>query len=86
MDKKIEDYFHRNNKRYIIHTQHIFSHLVYDKLMRNKFQITIEPRDNAIIIYPFKNCDERSLREISNRIIANVESSIESIEPFIFQY
>lgn len=86
LDGNIKKYFERNNKRYIIHTQHSFSHFVYDKLMRNKFQITIEPKDNSIIVYTFKNCYERSLRDICNRIITHIETSIESIEPFSFQY
>jgi hypothetical protein len=80
LDKKIFEYFKNRHSRYEIYSEKQFSHFICDKRTRNKVQLTIEPRDNNIILYPFKNCMGLTIRDICNGI-NKVESSIEALNP-----
>ena len=82
LNKSIVNFF-KNQPRYLIYSERQFSHFICDKLTRNKVQLTIEQKNNNIIIYPFKNCKGMTLRDICNGVM-KVESSIEAIEPFYF--
>jgi len=61
-----------------------FSYFLCDKETRNKVQLILEPKDYNINLYPSKNCNGKTLRDICNGIF-RVENSIESIDPFILK-
>ena len=81
INNKIIEYF-SNRSRYQIYSEDKFSHFICDKETRSKVQISIEPQKYNIILYPFKNCSDMSLRDICNGI-NRVEHSFNLIKSFI---
>ncbi len=81
INNKIIEYF-KNRPKYDIYSENPFSHFICDKDTRSKVQVTIEPQNYNIILYPINKCSGISLRDICNGI-NRVEHSFESINPFI---
>lgn len=78
----------KNDLKYSESTNNIpltYSYMICDNKTRNKVQLSIEPKDNNIILYPYKKCTGKTLRDICNGI-NKVERSIESIEPLKYIY
>ena len=85
LNKSIITYFKNRPFRYRVYSEKQYSHFICDKKTRNKIQITLEPKDNNIIIYPLNNCKSQTLRDICNGI-NDVDSSFELIKPYCFFY
>lgn len=85
LDKKILSYFKNKNRgqRYEVYSEKQYSHFLCDKRTRNKIQLTIEPKDSTIILYPFKNCKGLTIRDICDGI-NRIESSIEALKPVTY--
>jgi len=86
LNSQIVKFFDNRKKRYIIYSEKEFSHFILDRTTRNKVQLTIEPKFNHIIIYPFRNCKDKTIRDITNGIINKVESSINTISAVCVNY
>jgi len=80
INKKIVEYF-KNRPKYEIYSENTFSHFICDKDTRSKVQITIEPQNYNIILYPFNKCSGMSLRDICNGI-NKVEHSFEAVKAY----
>ncbi len=85
LNDSIIKYFKNRPVRYKVYSNNQYSHFICDKKTRNKVQLTLEPKDNNIIIYPFNNCNSKTIRDICNGI-NEVESSLEVIKPFSYIY
>ncbi|TXT64263.1 MAG: hypothetical protein BAJALOKI1v1_590023 [Promethearchaeota archaeon] len=85
LNNSIVTYFKNRPFRYKLYSNRQYSHILFDKETRNKVQINFEPKDHTIVIYPFKNCNSKTLRDICNSI-NEVESSLEIIKPFPIIY
>lgn len=83
LNETIIKFFKFRARRYEIYSEAEFSHFICDKETRNKVQLTLEPKDSNIIIYPFRNCRGKTLRDICNGI-NEVENSIEQIQPYFY--
>lgn len=85
LNDSIVKYFKNRRRRYKVYSNKQYSHFICDQMTRNKVQLTIEPKDNNIIIYPFNRCNSKTIRDICNGI-NDVESSLEVIKPFSYKY
>ena len=55
LNESLVKYFKNRPFRYKVYSNKQYSHFIFDKDTRNKVQLTLEPKDNTIIIYPFTN-------------------------------
>ncbi|OLS15777.1 MAG: Uncharacterized protein RBG13Loki_0614 [Promethearchaeota archaeon CR_4] len=86
LNMSIITYFENRKSRYFFYSETEFSHFIFDRETKNKVQITIEPDPHSIIIYPFKNCKDRTIRDIVSGFSNSVEASFEYIDPFTINY
>jgi len=78
---KMVKYF-QNKSRYIFYSDEQYSHILLDKLTRNKLQVVVDPDFKTLVIYPYKNCIGKTIRDFVTKLVANVEASIVKQEDF----
>ena len=88
LNRSLELFFTNRRSRYLFYFEEDYGYFVFDKETMNKVQITIEKEGNtySIILYPFKNCKARTLRDICSGITKDVESSYQEIKPLLTLY
>lgn len=53
----------KNTERYTYYFEEAYGYFLFDMTTRNKLQITIDNKDNKMIIYPHKGCIPKTIHD-----------------------
>ena len=77
-------FFKNHPATFLIESRNDFMHFILDKRTRSRIQVSIEPNFKTIVLYPYKYCSVKTLRDVTINIANKIESSISEIAAYSF--